>query len=216
VITENPLALLVTNGAEVPHATQLPVIPVDAGGGAIVGRELVGHLNRANPHWHALRAEETTLGKLIFSGPASYISPALYDFEPAAPTWDFITVHLQGGLEPIDSDAGVLPIVSRTASKLEERFGYGWDQAPSLDYFRSLAPGVGAFTFTVSRVEAMFKLSQELEPELRTRIGEKLDGEPPRGRRGIGELIAARDPVGAAPQGGHDAHEPTGGRGLGA
>jgi transcriptional regulator len=218
VITENPLALLVSNGSEVPHATQLPVIAMDAAAGEIVGRQLVGHLNRANPHWDALQAEETTLAKLVFSGPASYISPALYDFEPAAPTWDFVTVHLHGALGPIDADEGVLPIVSRTAAKLEERFGYGWDQAPSLDYFRSLAPGVGAFTFTVSRVDAMFKLSQELDPALRTRIGETLDREPPRGRRGVGELIAAGDPIVAAhpPHGEDDVHGPTASRGLGA
>jgi transcriptional regulator len=177
VIRQYPLALLVTNGPDVPHATHLPVVAAPgADDDPLVGRTLLGHMNRANPHWPALVG--ATSGKLVFSGPSSYVSPTIYETCPAAPTWDFVTAHLYGTIQPIEPGEPTLAVVSRTAAVLEGSFGDGWDQRDSVDYFRSIVSGVGAFTFVVEAAEAMFKLSQEKDGDVRRRLVAKFDACP--------------------------------------
>jgi len=175
----NPLALLASNGPDLdgPYATHLPVVPDPGLGGAWPanrsGAVLYGHMNRANPHWEALRGGGNAL--LTFTGPHAYVSPTLYGVNPAAPTWDFTSVHVRGTLERIEADeAGeeTLRVVQSTARTFESRFGAGWDMTGSIGYFREILPGVGAFRFTVSRADGMFKLSQEQKPEIRRRVQE--------------------------------------------
>lgn len=174
MVLENPLALLTTNGDEEPWATHLPVIPVDEsfadGGGptGLVGAGLLGHMNRANPHWAHLR--ESTRGVLVFSGSGAYVSPTWYEVEPAAPTWDFSVVHAHVDIRPLPLGDDTLKVVRETALRLEGRFGLGWDQQGSLDYFRHILAGVGAFTMSVLAAEGMFKLSQEKDADTRNKI----------------------------------------------
>lgn len=134
-------------------------------------------MNRMNPHWESLVTG--TPGKLIFSGPGTYISPALYETSPAAPTWDFVTVHVQGTIRPILDRMATLAVTRRTAAILEGSFGRGWDQKSSVDYFCSIVGGVGAFEFKVDAVEAMFKLSQEKPARIQQRLIDDFTGSPP-------------------------------------
>jgi transcriptional regulator len=177
VIVRYPMAVLVTNGPSLPFATNLPVVPADDACPAdLAGHTLLGHMNRKNPHWEALSAD--TCGKLIFNGPGTYITPAVYEEDPAAPTWDFVTVHVQGVVRPISGREETLAVTRRTAAMLENSFGRGWDQESSVDYFRTIVGGVGAFEFQVSTVEAMFKLSQEKSSRIQQRIIDKFKGCP--------------------------------------
>lgn len=176
LISNNPLALAVTNGApeDGPFATHLPVIfdPETSGdwSGALPGATLLGHMNRANPHWAALETGGVLL--LTFTGPHSYVSPTVYGTTPAAPTWNFTSVHVRGVLEKIESIEETLDVVQSTVRAFEKAFGDGWDMTESLDYFRRIAPAVGAFRFTVTGAEGMFKLSQEQPGEVRDRVRE--------------------------------------------
>lgn len=175
LLRRNPLALMVTNGEPEtgPHATHLPIIP-DPGPAAewpadLAGATLLGHMNRANPHWRALADGSTVL--LVFTGPHAYVSPTVYRITPAAPTWNFTSVHVHGRLRRIESAAETLEVIRATVSRFEqEEFGNGWDMSGSIDYFRKLLPAVGAFRVTVSHAEGMFKLSQEQDPEVRERV----------------------------------------------
>lgn len=174
LLCRNPLALMVTNGEPEagPHATHLPVIP-DPDPAAewpadLAGATLLGHMNRANPHWKALADGATVL--LVFTGPHAYVSPTVYQVTPAAPTWNFTSVHLHGRIRLIDSLAGTLDVIRATVSRFEQEFGNGWDISGSIDYVRKILPGVGAFQFTVSHAEGMFKLSQEQPPEVQERV----------------------------------------------
>jgi transcriptional regulator len=178
LIRTNPLALLVSNGTSpdsVPFATHLPVIPdPDAPGDGpseLVGATLLGHMNRANPHWAALRPGATVL--LTFTGPHAYVSPTVYEKTPAAPTWDFTSVHAHGTLEKIEEDEPgeqTLHVVKSTVRAFEKEFGADWDMTESISYFRQIMPAVGAFRFTVTNADGMFKLSQEQQPEVRDRV----------------------------------------------
>lgn len=170
VIRNHPLALLVSNGPRTPHATQLPIIhlPGDDEPDSLSGFSLLGHLNRANPHWAALSGGGPAT--LVFVGPNSYVTPALYDTPVAAPTWNFVSVELTGDLTPFSDVEQTLEVVRSTADLFEQRFGRGWSPAGSLEYFRTMVSGVGAFRFDVVAGQAMFKLSQEKEPEIRDRV----------------------------------------------
>ncbi len=174
LMRENPLALMVTNGApaDVPFATHLPIItdPYWAGHASpdLAGMVLLGHLNRANPHWAALETGSMIL--LTFTGPHAYVSPTVYGITPAAPTWNFTSVHVHGVVEKLTSTEETLEVVRETVLAFEKEFGDNWEMSDSLDYFRRIVPGVGAFRLRVTRAQGMFKLSQEQSPEIRERV----------------------------------------------
>ncbi|KJY37850.1 FMN-binding negative transcriptional regulator [Streptomyces katrae] len=177
LVRGNPMALAVSNGApeDGPFATHLPVIfdpgaSADRPGGLLPGSGLLGHMNRANPHWAALETGAVLL--LTFTGPHSYVSPTVYGKTPAAPTWNFTSVHVRGVVEKIESIEETLEVVQSTVRAYEGAFGNGWDMTGSLDYFRKIVPDVGAFRFTVTGAEGMFKLSQEQPDEVRERVRE--------------------------------------------
>jgi transcriptional regulator len=73
--------LVSTHGGE-PFATHLPFI-LDRHAGS--HGTLVGHMARANPHWHDLEGQMVLA---IFSGPHAYISPTWYESENVVPTWN--------------------------------------------------------------------------------------------------------------------------------
>ncbi|MGQ4430892.1 FMN-binding negative transcriptional regulator [Streptomyces sp. SAS_260] len=170
----NPLALMASNGSatEGPFATHLPVITdprwEELPAANLSGLPLLGHMNRANPHWAALESGTAIL--LTFTGPHAYVSPTVYDITPAAPTWNFTSVHVHGVVEKIESTEETLSVVQATVQAFEKEFGNSWDMTESLGYFHKIVPAVGAFRVRVNRAEGMFKLSQEQRPEVRERV----------------------------------------------
>ncbi len=174
VVRDYPLAVLVSNGPEAPFATHLPIVaaPGEPAAGGLAGTVLLGHLNRANGHWAALA--DGPQAQLIFVGPHHYITPAVYLETPAAPTWNYVSVHLRGRVEPITDRAETLRVVTLTAATFERDFGDGWSAADSHGYFARIVGGVGAFRFHVQAQDSMFKLSQEKSPEVRDRIRGRL------------------------------------------
>lgn len=177
IIRMFPMAVFLTNGRRVPHATNLPAILVDDDIEEIrEGTALFGHMNKRNPHWATL--SDGDHARLIFNGPGTYISPLHYRTDTAAPTWNFVTVHLTGEIRRMATTEETLHVARATSARLESIFGGGWDQADSLEYHRSIVGGVGAFKFIVDTTEAMFKLSQEKTPEVQQWIIDSFLTEP--------------------------------------
>ncbi|MBQ1075632.1 FMN-binding negative transcriptional regulator [Micromonospora sp. C31] len=200
IIRQNPLALMVTSAEPVPWATHLPVIvppgaefPARATNGAdpFVGSTLLGHLNRANPHFAALSTGTHSI--LVFGGPHGYVSPTVYGTTPAAPTWNFTAVHVHGTVRMIDDAEQTLDVVRATVATYEGTFGTNWDATGSLDYFRRILPGVGAFEFRIDRVDAMFKLSQDQKPETRRRVTRSFAGSAVSSHRQLAKLMDRLD-----------------------
>jgi transcriptional regulator len=169
LIRGNPLAILVTSvTGDWPIATHVPTFLENATDqGNLAGASVIGHMNRLNPHWHAIQGGGPAA--LLFHGPHGYISPTVYGICPAAPTWNFTAVHLRGSLSIVPSRDETLKVVKRTVTTYEESHGTGWDMTSSLGYFEQLLPGVGAFRLTVTKVDSMFKLSQEQRADVRER-----------------------------------------------
>ncbi|GGS27116.1 hypothetical protein GCM10010252_77530 [Streptomyces aureoverticillatus] len=194
VMRRYPLATLVTNGPSVPYATHLPVIFAPGGeadpegekaldgekgldsekapdADDLAGTTLLGHMNRANPHWGSL--SDAMDAKLIFTGPHSYVTPTIYEQIPAAPTWNFVAAHVEGTLRLLPDFEDTLRVVRATVTQYERDFGDGWQMDESLDYFRMIGPAVGAFRFEVRSAHAMFKLSQEKDTEIQRRVADR-------------------------------------------
>lgn len=166
VIDGNPLALFVTTTSDGPVATHAPIIfPPELDRDALAGLTgcvLLGHMNARNPQWLSLVEGDQAL--VVFHGPNGYVSPAVYEVSPAAPTWNFTSVHLRCSVHKLAGGEETLRVVRATAGQLESRFGKGWEMAESLDYFARIAVGVGAFELRVQSAQSMFKLSQEQSP----------------------------------------------------
>ncbi|MFE2184745.1 FMN-binding negative transcriptional regulator [Streptomyces sp. NPDC059455] len=173
LVRSNPLAQLVSNGGEgdPPWVTHVPIImdPYEAEPVTrLSGITLWGHMNRANPHWKALGTSTPVV--VTFTGPHAYVSPTVYECTPAAPTWNFTTVHARGVLRKVESEGDTLATVQETVRIFEVEFGDGWSMEESVDYFHRILPGVGAFRISVSLADGMFKLSQEQPPHIRERV----------------------------------------------
>jgi transcriptional regulator len=168
-----PLATLCTEGGGVPYVTHLPVVfrsDQHVDGTELPGTILVGHMNRANPHWRALG--DGCRAVVVFAGPHGYVSPSVYGFSPAAPTWDFTSVHVIGRVRPLQDEKSTIDVVTTMVRTFESDFGTDWDMTKSISYFRKILPGVGAFEIEVERVDSMFKLSQEQPTAVRRSVAE--------------------------------------------
>ncbi|SBW22876.1 FMN-binding negative transcriptional regulator [Protofrankia symbiont of Coriaria ruscifolia] len=191
LIRQYPLALLTSIGDDGGlYTSQVPVILAQGNSEEVTAdMTLLSHMNRSNPHWvHATEEEDSVA---VFSGPHSYVSPGLYEQSgPAAPTWNFTSVHLRGVVRRLPTGEATLDVIKQTASVLEREFGTGWSTSGSIDYFNEIVAGVGAFKFLVCKVEAMFKLSQEQSPTVRRRVQRKFAVDKSTNRNDLAKMMS--------------------------
>jgi predicted FMN-binding regulatory protein PaiB len=99
-------AHLVTNDSSGLMVTPLPLL-YDA-----ARHSLIGHVSRANPHWHADGQDSVA----IFSGPHAYISPSFYatkaETGKVVPTWNYEVLNVYGRLVAHDDVDWVLNLVT--------------------------------------------------------------------------------------------------------
>jgi transcriptional regulator len=163
-------------------ATHLPFL-FDAGRGE--HGTLLGHMARANPHWHAfepapdadeLSASNGSSGSsglnsgrdgdapeslVTFQGPHAYISPSWYEAEVAVPTWNYVAVHAYGRPRIIPDPAAVQRVLRATVNTYESAFERPWamDGLPDR-YVEGMVANVVAFEIEITRLEGKRKLSQ--------------------------------------------------------
>ncbi len=158
LIERNPWALLVSNGAEVPYATNLPLL-LDR---ASESTELVGHIARGNEHVHALaNGTEGTLVLAIFEGPWSYVTASWYPDRDMPPTYYYTAVHCTGTLM-MQTEAELDESLEDLTTRMESHHPGGWrtSEIPRSEIVRRF-PAITGFRIKVSRIEAKFKLGQD-------------------------------------------------------
>ncbi len=134
------------------------------------GHSLVGHVSRANPHWHADGCESVA----IFSGPHAYISPSLYatkaETGKVVPTWNYEVLNVYGRLIAHDDADWVLELVTALTHRHEQRRMRPWQvtDAPET-YTRTQLRAIVGIELAISKVEGKAKMSQN-QPE-RNRTG---------------------------------------------
>jgi len=141
-----------------PQFSHIPLlVDVDADGKLL---RLRGHFARANPHWTALA--ESPEATVIFNGPNAYVSAQWYTpGNPAAPTWNYVVVHVRGTIRLATSETVTSGIVDDLIRANEADLPVQWDLASySPERRAALLPHIIGFSFEITAVEPKFKLNQ--------------------------------------------------------
>lgn len=137
--------------------SHLPLL-VDVAEGKLV--RLRGHFARANPHVQALERNPDAV--ILFNGPNAYVSAQWYTpGNPAAPTWNYVAIHVEGKVRLAADQAATSRIVDDLIRVNEAELPTRW---PLEDYSPArraqLLPHIIGFEFDVTRLEPKFKLTQ--------------------------------------------------------
>jgi len=160
LMRENPLATLVTLGADGIAANHIPLLvdpePLPYG-------TLLGHVARVNPVWREFSRETPALA--IFSGPEHYISPSWYPSKQedgrVVPTWNYVAVHAYGRIEIHEDAEWLRRLVTRLTATQEARFEQPWQvsDAPA-DYVDGLLKEIVGIEMRIERIEGKWKMGQ--------------------------------------------------------
>lgn len=131
---------------------------VDVEEGRII--RLRGHFARSNPHWKALQAQSRAT--VVFNGPNAYVSAQWYTAGcPAAPSWNFVVVHVAGKVvlhdTPEETWDILLDLIDVNEASLPQQWNVdGYDPARR----ERLLPHILGFSLDVEKMESKFKLNQ--------------------------------------------------------
>ncbi len=160
MMTDHPLAAVVTLGQDGLIATHMPLVLEDDGSEFGV---LKGHVSRANPQWRNPVPNVEALA--IFSGPQHYISPNWYpgklDDGKEVPTWNYVTVHAYGPLRIVEDAEWLLAHLNSLTNTHEAASPIPWkvEDAPA-DFIASLLRGIVGFELPIRKLEGKWKVSQ--------------------------------------------------------
>jgi transcriptional regulator len=148
-------ATIITQSSDEPFISHIPLLFDEE------NQVLLGHCARANPQW-----KEFADGKkvtVLFHGPHAYISPAWYQPKPDnVPTWNYISVHVQGCAELIEHPTEVYANMQRMVNHFETRYQTGWSLPEEVNEDLSrLASAIVVFQIKIKDIQAKFKLSQK-------------------------------------------------------
>jgi transcriptional regulator len=149
----NPLATLVTQGAEAPVVSHVPLLLVEEAD----SWRLIGHVARANRHWEEWQRNSRIVA--IFHGGDAYVSPRLYSTRRAVPTWNYAVVHVQGLIEAAHDSETKERVLKSLIDRHDGAYRSQWDELDQT-YREGMKGGIVAFTIRVERIDAKFKLSQ--------------------------------------------------------
>lgn len=154
VMRAHPLATLVSARDGEVDVTHAPLVP-RADGERLV---LLGHVARANPHWHAW--EHAARVTAIFRGPDGYVSPSWYVVRAAVPTWNYMVVHARGRVALTHDSAHKEKILKALIDAHDPAYRRQWDEELSADYRERQKAHIVGFEIEVESIAAKFKLSQ--------------------------------------------------------
>ena len=158
LIEQNPWALLVSNGTEVPLATNLPLL-LDRASEDIV---LIGHIARGNEHYRSVFSGiEGAKALAIFEGPWSYVTASWYPNRDMPSTYYYTAVHCIGKVE-MQTEAELDQSLEDLTRRMESHYPGGWStsEIPRSEIVRRFS-AIAGFRIRVSSVEAKFKLGQD-------------------------------------------------------
>lgn len=178
----NPFAILVSQTAEGPFATHLP-LAVHQDGEKLILR---GHVAKANPHWQYLESQPQAL--VIFHGPHAYISPGNYEIHESVPTWNYGAVHAYGEARVFSEPQQLLPILHDLIGRFEARYAEQWAEL-SEEYRQRMLGHIVGFEITVTRLEGKFKLSQNRTKQEQENVIASLRASPDTAISGTAQLM---------------------------
>ncbi len=152
-----------------PLISHIPFVLNDAGDIADF------HLVRSNPI--ARLATAPALARLAVQGPHSYISPDWYGAEDQVPTWNYIAVHLIGGIELRPADE-LRALLDRQTETYEARLTpkAPWTAAKMTpDVLDRMMRQIVPCRMRVAEVHGTWKLNQNKPDDVRLRAADQVD-----------------------------------------
>ncbi|WP_407491855.1 FMN-binding negative transcriptional regulator [Pseudooceanicola sp. MF1-13] len=148
--------LAVSDPAGAPHMAHVPYV--------LDGDRVELHLMRSNPVARAAKAG--AVARLAVQGPHGYISPDWYGIEDQVPTWNYVSVHLTGRLEPLP-ESDLRATLEKLSDQFEERLApkpvWKIDKVEP-DALARLMRIILPFVFHIEDVDGTWKLAQH-KPE---------------------------------------------------
>jgi transcriptional regulator len=150
------------------------------------------HLSAVNPLSEALKTSSWALA--VITGEDAYVSPDWYELADQVPTWNYLSVEIEGPVRVLGRPAA--------ASLLDDLAArYEGDLAPKPPWTRSkmdparfeaLLSGIVAFEMMVKRLAGVTKLSQNKPAELAQRVARALGDLQDAGARAIAARMLKR------------------------
>ena len=160
------------------------------------GRRLRFHLSRMNALTPVLEAQGRCLA--VVTGPDAYISPDWYGLDDQVPTWNYLSVEMEGPLAVLD-DAAAAILLDDLSAHFEAKLAPKppWTRAKmSPERFELMvSKGIRAFEMRVERLEGITKLSQNKAPEVIERTAAALSALADPGSREIARLMRRSGPT---------------------
>jgi len=150
-----------------PVAAHAPVLLKD--------RSLRFHLSRTNALTPVLEAGGKAL--VVITGPDAYVSPDWYGLPDQVPTWNYLSVEMEGPVTPLDSEAATV-LLDDLSAHFEGKLGpkAPWTRAKMTPArFEALLGAIRAFEMRVERFEGTTKLSQNRGAEPMARVADALE-----------------------------------------
>ncbi|WP_230770881.1 FMN-binding negative transcriptional regulator [Sphingomonas sp. Leaf4] len=150
-----------------PRVAQVPVV-IDGDG------TLRFHLANANaltPHLAGTRA------LFVAGGPHAYVSPTWYAAGPdEVPTWNYVSVEVEGTVAPIDR-AGLIGQIEAMAAAYEDAAGWRLDRMAAYKA-EAMLGAIAGFALVPDAWRGTAKLSQNKPQAVRTRVIAALGDHP--------------------------------------
>jgi transcriptional regulator len=157
LIEKNPWALLISNRAHGPIATNLPLLFDHRRDDKTV---LIGHIARANEHAALLsNTSETMLA--IFEGPYSYVTASWYPKRDMPSTYYYTAVHCYGRIA-LQDEPRLDESVERLTQVMEAPIAGGWKTSEiEREAITRRYKSILGFELHIERLEAKFKVGQD-------------------------------------------------------
>ena len=160
--------------AQTPDGPRVAHTPLLAkGGGPEQPWAVQFHLARGNALARHLDGETALI---VVNGPDAYVSPRWYGNRDTVPTWDYVSLELEGRVRRM-ADEGLEAFLNAAILKHEGRLGGdAWlAEESSEKVWSGLFRGIVGFEMEVLAWRPTIKLSQNKTPEDRARIADGLE-----------------------------------------
>lgn len=177
-IEEHPFAFLAgCNSKNEPIATQVPIFMEERDGRKI----LSGHIMKNTDHHKAFLHNPNVLA--VFTGNHTYVSAAWYSDPHMASTWNYMSVHAKGVIRFLGG-AQLEEVLQKTSLHFEDYDHESptvFDNLPA-EFKQKVLKAIVAFEIEVTKMDNVFKLSQDRDAKSYSNIIKKLKNQGEDGR----------------------------------
>lgn len=182
LVAESGLALIVGVAHGRPVIAHAPVL--------LEGRRLRFHLSRGNALTPVLAAAGAS-ALVVVTGPDAYVSPDWYGLDDQVPTWNYLSVEMEGPVAALD-DAAAASLLDGLSARFEAPLAPKppWTRHKMTPgRFEAMLGGIVAFEMAVARFEGTWKLSQNKPAGAIAGAAAALEARPDPASRAIARMM---------------------------